>query len=149
MSDSTKVYQPGPLDGASFWRSVGIPPRGARLHEALQKGLPYAVYGKLADLAGLDKKQLAKIAVIAPATLQRRVKAGRFNQDESDRLYRLAELLNAATDLFEGDAAAAKAWLNQPVRGLGGKRPLDMLATSAQTRAVLDLIGRLEHGVFA
>jgi uncharacterized protein (DUF2384 family) len=35
------------------------------------------------------------------------------------------------------------------VQGLGGARPAEMIATSAGTDAVLDLIGRLEHGVFA
>ncbi len=149
MSDSIKTYFPSLQGGNDFWGLVGIPQRGSELHDALQEGLSYKVYSKLAELAGVDKKQLAKIAVIAPATLQRRIKAGHFNQDESDRLYRLAEVLDCATNLFEGDAAAAQLWLNQPVKGLGDRRPLDMLATSAETRAVLDLIGRLEHGVVA
>lgn len=148
MSHALRLYYPAAPSCADFWRSLGIPPRGNRLHEALRRGLPYAVFGRLADLAGLDRKALAKFAAIAPATLQRRAKAGRFNQDESDRLYRLAEVLKAATDLFEGDRDAANAWLNKPIRGLGGRRPMEMLATSAETEAVLDLIGRLEHGVF-
>jgi putative toxin-antitoxin system antitoxin component (TIGR02293 family) len=149
MSENVKVYHSTVKKAPDFWSLIGIPSRGLQLHEALQSGLSYAVYGKLAEMAGLDKKELAKAAVIAPATLHRRAKAGRFNQDESDRLYRFAEVLKAAADLFEGDMSAANAWLNKPVRGLGGRRPVDMLATSAETGAVLDLIGRLEHGVFA
>ncbi|MHC9037670.1 antitoxin Xre/MbcA/ParS toxin-binding domain-containing protein [Cobetia marina] len=35
------------------------------------------------------------------------------------------------------------------MRGLGGRRPVEMVATTAGAEAVLDLIGRLEHGVFA
>lgn len=32
---------------------------------------------------------------------------------------------------------------------IGGARSIDMMVTSAETAAVLDLIGRLEHAVFA
>jgi len=107
------------------------------------------VYDKLAALSGLDKKELARAAVIKPATLRRRARARKFNQDESDRLYRFAMVLQATTDLFEGDKEEARAWLTEPVYGLGGQKPVDMLATSAETEFILDLIGRLEHGVCA
>ncbi|AFT68843.1 hypothetical protein B5T_00558 [Alloalcanivorax dieselolei B5] len=81
--------------------------------------MPYTVYIKLAEDAGLEQKEP----------------------------YRFAEVLKAATDLFEGDKARARQWLLNPVRGLGGRRPIEMLATSAGAEAVLNLIGRLEHGV--
>ncbi len=68
---------------------------------------------------------------------------------ESDRLYRFAELFKAALDLFEGDAESARAWLFKPNVGLGGRRPVEMSATSAEYQTVLNLIGRLEHGVTA
>ena len=113
------------------------------------RGLNFTVYKKLVAASGLEHKELARYVAIPPATLQRRAKAGQFNVDESDRLYRFAEVLNAASELFEGDNERARQWLLNPVRGLGGRRPLEMIATSAETEAVLDLIGRLEHGVFA
>nr|WP_237150797.1 MULTISPECIES: antitoxin Xre/MbcA/ParS toxin-binding domain-containing protein [unclassified Pseudomonas] len=49
--------------------------------------------------------------------------------------------------LFEDDAATATEWMSSPVRGLGSKRPLEMLRTRVETNAVLDLIGRLQRGV--
>jgi len=149
MSSSLAQADPVPDTETGFWKRVGIPPRGPELHAALQRGISYATYGKLAAAAGLDRKELAKYVVIPMATLQRRAKLGRFKVEESDRLYRFAEILKAATDLFEGDGKAARSWLLEPVQGLGGLRPVEMVATSAGTGAVLDLIGRLEHGVFA
>ena len=148
MSAELKPYRPRQSRRGSFWVAAGMPARASELHRALHKGLPYSVYNKLAALSGLDKKELARVTVIAPATLQRRAKTGKFNRDESDRLYRFAKVLKAATDLFEGDKEAAKIWLSEPVRGLGGRQPVEMLATSAETGFVLELIGRLEHGVF-
>ncbi len=72
-----------------------------------------------------------------------------FNSEESDRLFRLAAVYKATLDLFEDDTGATRLWLADPVHGLGNRRPLEMLATSAEAQAVLDLIGRLEHGVVA
>ena len=130
-----------------FWQMIGLPPRGNPLFKALNDGLPYEVYNKLADQSGIDKKNIAQAAVIPPATLARRAKTGSFTKDESDRLYRFAQMLKATIDLFEGDVEQAAKWLNQPVRGLGGRVPLSMLRTSAESTAVMDLIGRLEHGI--
>lgn len=147
MSEALKIYESEFNERRDVWHLIGMPARGAKLHDALHKGLSFSVYGKLAELTGLEKKDLAKCASIAPSTLQRRAKAGRFNQQESDRLYRLVELLGAAAELFEGDLDAAREWLHKPALGLGGRRPVDMLATTAETEAAMDLIGRLEHGV--
>lgn len=50
----------------------------------------------------------------------------------------------AAVAMFEGDEEAAEKWLKQPLPALDGKSPA--VATSSD---VIDLIGRLEHGVFS
>jgi len=132
----------------TFWQRVGIPARGTQLYMTLKEGMPFSVFKKLAAASGLEQKALARYVAIPPATLQRRAKADRFSLEESDRLYRFAEVLNATVELFEGDQDQAGVWLLSSLRGLGGRRPVDMIATSAETEAVLDLIGRLEHGVF-
>ncbi|MDP2715703.1 antitoxin Xre/MbcA/ParS toxin-binding domain-containing protein [Rheinheimera sp.] len=55
----------------------------------------------------------------------------------------------AASNLFDGDMAATHKWLNEPAYSLGDKAPVDMLNSETETQQVLDLIGRLEHGVFS
>lgn len=74
---------------------------------------------------------------IRPATLKKRPTQGRFKLAESDRIYRFAITFKAAADLFEGDHMAARDWMLKPAKGLGGKEPIKMLATSAETDAVL------------
>ncbi|QDV99007.1 DUF2384 domain-containing protein [Pseudomonas sp. KBS0707] len=49
-------------------------------------------------------------------------------------------VLEAATALF-GDTTLVIDWLSKHSRAFGGKRPLDV-----DTKDVLTLIGRLEHG---
>lgn len=149
MTALVKEFTPRFYATATLWQQLGIAERGPKLYQALHNGFSYHIFDKLALLSGLDKKQLAQICQLAPATLARRAKLGKFTQDESDRLHRFATVLVAANALFDDDLTAARRWLTEPVYGLGDKAPLDMLGTSAETQAILDLIGRLEHGVFA
>ncbi|WP_245955222.1 type II RES/Xre toxin-antitoxin system antitoxin [Kushneria indalinina] len=119
------------------------------MHELLHEGVEYRVYPNLAKVSGIEQKALARYVDIPSATLSRRARSGRFKMAESDRLYRFAELFKAALDLFEGDAEGARAWLLKPNIGLGGRKPIEMSVTSAEYQTVLNLIGRLEHGVCA
>jgi putative toxin-antitoxin system antitoxin component (TIGR02293 family) len=147
MQTQLQDYEPNPATHNDIWQALGLPSRGPKLYQAIHDGLPYGVYDSLASVLMLDKKTLGLHANIAPATLARRSKAGRFSAEESDRLYAFAEVLNAAQVLFEGDMDGARKWMVTPVRGLGGKAPVSMLSTRVETNAVLALIGRLEHGV--
>ncbi|CAK2803324.1 DUF2384 domain-containing protein [Vibrio splendidus] len=58
------------------------------------------------------------------------------------------KVFQATLALF-GSKEVAHLWLKLPVQGLGNKRPIDMLSTAEGTKVVLNLIGRLEHGVFS
>jgi putative toxin-antitoxin system antitoxin component (TIGR02293 family) len=64
-------------------------------------------------------------------------------------LLRLSLVFEKAVNLFEGDTDAARAWLGRPNKALGGETPLSAVETEIGAREVEDLIGRLEHGVFA
>lgn len=149
MDISSRLYHPSPTPHAGLWQVLGIPERGETLYQALREGFSVSVLEHLSTAIGVGKSALATYALIPSATFQRRLKSKRFTTEESDRLYRLAQILGSALALFEGNEAATRQWLCEPVRGLGGRRPIEMAATSAQTTAVLDLIGRLEHGVIA
>lgn len=52
----------------------------------------------------------------------------------------------AAIGLFEGDRTAADRWLHHEAMGLGWRRPIDVMQANPQQ--VLDLIARIEHGVY-
>ncbi|MEX6038669.1 antitoxin Xre/MbcA/ParS toxin-binding domain-containing protein [Providencia hangzhouensis] len=39
--------------------------------------------------------------------------------------------------------------LTTPVKGLGHLRPIELIATESGAIEVIDLIGRIEHGVFS
>ena len=143
---SIKEYQPGPQIPQSVWMTLGLPSRGTMLHDLVHEGLPFEYLERIARLLQAQRGVIFKAICIAPSTLARRAKAGRFNTVESDRLVALVAVFENALYLFENDVAAAARWMNSSNRGLGSKRPLDMMRTRVETKAVFDLIGRLEKG---
>ena len=61
---------------------------------------------------------------------------------------RYKEMLKAATHLMDGDEEAAKQWLASPQDLFGGAAPEVHGKSDKGLQEVLQLIGRLEHGVF-
>lgn len=118
-------------------------------HEATLHGLPYSAYTELADRSGLGRQEFAHKLRLPLSTLARRARSGTLSIEESDKLVRYVQVLDSAVSLFDGDEEEAVHWLNNPVKALGGRTPIEMLSTHAGTTAVLDVIGRLEHGVFS
>ena len=147
VQSSIKEYQPEPQIPQGIWMTLGLPSRGTRLHDLVREGLPFECLARIASFLQMQQGVISKAICIAPSTLARRAKAGRFNLLESDRLVALVAVFEGALCLFENDKAAATEWMSLPVRGLGSKRPLDMIGTGVETKAVLDLIGQLERGV--
>lgn len=147
MLSSIKEYQPGPQISPSIWMTLGLPSRGARLHDLVHEGLPFEYLERIASLMLVQRGVVFKAICMSPATMARRAKAGRFNAVESDRLVALVAVFEKSLSLFENDVAAATEWMSSPVRGLGSKRPMEMLRTRVETKAVFDLIGQLEKGV--
>ena len=142
-------FSPSKPKRRSIWDETGVPQRGNRLQQEIEQGLPYTAYSRVAQYANMTTPQLASALGISMPTLRRRAKNKYLKVDESDKLYRVAQLINAATELFAGDKDKALTWLKTPARGLNGHTPIMMAETYAGTTEVLDLIGRLEHGVFS
>ena len=70
-----------------------------------------------------------------------------FHADESDRVLRLSRVYGKALGLFGGDLGRARRWLSTPKVALGGETPLDYSRVDVGAQEVVDLIGRIEHGV--
>ncbi|MCX7046909.1 MAG: DUF2384 domain-containing protein [Candidatus Sumerlaeota bacterium] len=116
--------------------------------EFIKKGLPASSYSMLLAKLGVPTETLASIASIAPRTLSRRLKEGKFHSDESERLLRISSLFSKALTVM-GSEARAQAWLKSPKRALDGKTPLEYADTECGAQEVQDLLGRIEHGVFS
>jgi putative toxin-antitoxin system antitoxin component (TIGR02293 family) len=51
-------------------------------------------------------------------------------------------------EVILGDRGLARDWLATPNAALGGGRPLDLLSTAAGEEGVLQVLGRIEGGVY-
>jgi putative toxin-antitoxin system antitoxin component (TIGR02293 family) len=119
------------------------------LIQQVEQGFSFATLRTLEARSGIAASELASVVGIPERTLARRRAAGKLTGDESDRLLRVSMVFDKAVDLFEGDVAAAATWLLTGRKALGNRTPLAYSRTEAGAREVENLIGRLEHGIFA
>mgnify|MGYP001823759001 FL=1 len=119
----------------------------ASLAKRIEDGLSYAAFEKLKRRLNVTSRELADVALINPRTLARRKRSGRFAQDESDRLVRVARVLSRAIEFNGGDEKAAQVWINRPIRAFGGLSVLEMAKTEVGAREVEKFIHQIEHGV--
>ena len=130
--------------------SLGLSAANAsELIQHVERGFAYKTLHTLESRSGLPGAALAGLVGIPERTLARRRSKGKFTPEESERLLRLGTVFEQAVELFEGDNAAALRWLTAPRKALEGKTPLAYARTEIGAREVENLIGRLEHGVFA
>ncbi len=129
-------------------RSASKAVQAANLIDRVRQGLPVSELAALQTGLQLPLEQLASKLAISRATLQRRKASGRLSPGESDKLMRFSRLLSHATEVF-GDAAKGREWLKTPQRGLGGALPLEYAETEIGAREVENLLGRIDHGVYA
>lgn len=114
----------------------------------LRSGFKYKALESVRETLEIPLSDFAKIINIAPRTLSRRKQEGKLHTDESERLYRVAVLLERATEVLD-DKKTAVHWLKSPKRALGGQAPLDFADTEVGIEEVKELLGRIENGVFA
>ena len=127
--------------------ALGLLSPGTQHHDLARRRMHYASFQSLADILDVDEKTLGRGLRISPELLSRRAKTGLFSLRESKRLYALIAVVQASCDLFEGDVQAAATFLRSPSRGFNSKSPLEMLLNGGNSSALIDLIGRIEHGI--
>jgi putative toxin-antitoxin system antitoxin component (TIGR02293 family) len=115
---------------------------------AVRHGLPYASLEALSCALQADLGEVSAVVGIATRTLARRKHERVLSPIESDRLYRVAHVMQlAATTL--GGLVKTRLWLQRENRALGGHTPLSLLDTEIGGRQVEEALIQLNHGIFA
>lgn len=146
-----KVYSPVQQSDSPqrLWQFAGLKSNdGLTLISQIGEGLEGDVAERITSWSSISKTELRHMTGIPGTTFNRGRKA-RFTAEQSERLVRLIRVMDRAVEMFEGDKSAALSWLNKPVRGLGWKKPADLIASEAGAFEVLKLINRMEHGIFS
>ncbi len=112
----------------------------------LRKGLRYRVLQRTGEHVGLSLEEVTTALGLPKRTLARRKLEGVLSPAESERVLRLARIVERARDVVGPDRAAD--WLRKPNRALGGVTPLSLLDTDVGAQEVEDVLVRIEHGVY-
>src|SRR4051812_10847462 len=126
-----------------------VPRSDLELIDVTLKGLPGSALSSLAESLDVPMAIVVAQLDIPPRTAARRLKPrATLTAAESERALRLARVLARATEIFEG-RASARRWLEAASIPLGGRRPLDLLATDVGAELVLGELGKIDAGFFA
>jgi putative toxin-antitoxin system antitoxin component (TIGR02293 family) len=150
-SDYEEVYGSTPiltaLGGASVL-NVNRLENDFEKGELTRRGLAKKVALHLQALLKLTGQQMSEMLDISYRTYQRKKDDDLLGPYSSEQLIEIAEVIAHATDVF-GDMDTAVDWLNSPILGLNGQKPVSFLDNTFGIRLVRQALGRLEYGIHA
>ncbi len=130
-------------------RVLGRQPKSAvEFVQRVRQGLPSAAIDAVSARLDISDEELSRAVDWPRRTLVRRKGQARLQPRESECILRLARLGARAEEVL-GTLPAAQRWLRTSNRSLGGQTPMDLADTDIGTELVLDVLGRLDLGVYA
>ena len=102
----------------------------------------------LAKNLSITMDQMAELLLISERTIQRYASKKHFSRPVSEQILRIAEVAANGIQLFD-DREKFLTWMNHPNRALANKTPKSLLSSRFGAGMVLDVLGRIEYGVFS
>ncbi len=138
MSDST-------IDFLGGQKILG---KSKNLSVLAEKGLPKQSLVFFLRKSRLDEKRVFRYLDVTKRTLDNYKPEERMRLYISDRLIHLAELYAKGKELFNGIDGFTE-WLNLPSIDLEGEKPIDQIHSRKGIDDLLEILGRIEHGILA
>jgi putative toxin-antitoxin system antitoxin component (TIGR02293 family) len=117
------------------------------LIEKTRGGLTKNDADELAEVYGLNDREMARILNLSERTYHRYKEEARLDVSASDRLLQLKKLLQYGEKVFE-EREKFKRWMRRPLRTMYGEAPLALLNTITGMKIVETALGRIEHSVY-
>ncbi|MFN0197241.1 MAG: antitoxin Xre/MbcA/ParS toxin-binding domain-containing protein [Planctomycetaceae bacterium] len=114
----------------------------------IRKGLPYSTLESLRNYAKLSEATICEALKIPLRTLARRKSGARMSARETELILRLGRVLAEAESVL-GTVDKAREWLTTVNTALGGVTPISLLDTGPGFNEVIDVLHRIEYGVFS
>jgi putative toxin-antitoxin system antitoxin component (TIGR02293 family) len=128
---------------------VGSPRSDFDFIKILRDGLPAKVIECIVEASAVSEDIIYRSLRIAKRTAARRkATACRLKATESELIYRFSKVVVAATEIL-GNRDKAREWLLTGNRALQGERPIDLLDTTIGFEDVMDVLQRIEFGVYS
>ncbi|MFS8085603.1 MAG: antitoxin Xre/MbcA/ParS toxin-binding domain-containing protein [Acidobacteriota bacterium] len=117
----------------------------------IRQGFRHQVFVSFKTKTKLSNSVLSRILGVSARSIDRLAVlkgAARMGPVVSDRLYRTAKIVALAVVVMENRDQALE-WLSSRQRGLGNRKPFDLIETDAGTKEVQEELLRIEHGFVA
>lgn len=95
-----------------------------------------------------QKSEIEDMVIPKRTLARRRATTARLTPDEADRAVRLARIQLEADRVF-ANPEKASLWLRTPRPNLSGQTPLALLRTDAGAMVIEEILGQIDHGMFA
>lgn len=143
-------YHPGKTEASAMtlFSSLGIPSDPLGAHLWIVAGVAPDMIHQLAKWMQSDIGSISRLAGISQGTVARKLRIeAPLSSLQGARVYGVVQALDAVLSLHKNNTARTLSWLHRPAWGLGGVAPAQLLNTPLGVQAVIDLVGRIEHGV--
>jgi len=122
---------------------------GQNMVQELSRGVTGKVAEQFRKKANIDESAFSRIIGYSRMHYSRLAKDGNkhLRGAATNRLYRFAQILEHAIDLYNGDEETALKWLKTPNVAFSDETPLKMLSSEVGSDMVDGLINQLELGI--
>ena len=127
-----------------------LPPNSSHnMVQELSRGVTGKVAEKFRKKANIDESAFSRIIGYSRMHYSRLVKDGNkhLRSAATNRLYRFAQILEHAIDLYNGDEESALRWLKTPNAAFANATPMKMLSSEVGSDMVDELITQLGLGI--
>ncbi len=115
----------------------------------LLEGIQRIMFAKVAkEIAMIPEKDLAKISGLSQRTISRMSDDTLLPPQSAEVIISIMRTYQRAVEVFESEDTAHR-WLKTSLPVLGDKTPLQAVSNRFGAELVLDLLGRIEHGVYS
>lgn len=116
--------------------------------DTVKGGVPKSSIARVGTYLGLTVEELCVLLHISARTWQRKPAEEVWDGDIAERGVELAELVAKGIDVL-GSIPSLRAWIRTPLRALGHRTPLSIMDNIRGIRLSMDVLGRLEQGVYS
>jgi putative toxin-antitoxin system antitoxin component (TIGR02293 family) len=93
-------------------------------------------------------EELESLVIPRRTLARRKARHEDLTPEETDKALRLARIAAEADRVFANQEKADR-WLRTPLRRLSGQTPLSLLRSEAGALVVEEILGQIDHGMFA
>lgn len=118
------------------------------LIQITRKGLPTSVVATLSNLLGISMEKMSDLIHISHRTIQRKSDKDLLNIYSTEQILEIAQVVSRGIEVL-GSLDNFTSWLHSDIRVLNYNKPISLLDTSFGTALVIDVLGRIEFGVYS